>query len=390
MDDILDRASLALMQQFPLETASRYDARARTSDHVLLKGSEHPLPPKNPPRGLYQREPLALIQNKDKADVSLNTYCQTHRLALTLPHCLTQKPLAEKKRALQLTAETLRVMSALQSAGIDALPLKGAVLSQYLFGDPACRQSSDVDVLIRPCDFEPAAICLEKLGYDVPRDAFQPHDNEVPCWNHARNTLVDLHYRLHFTCGYFDASFDTLFSRAVTIELADHTLLTLHPIDQLLYLCMHASKHGFERMLWLWDIELAFRKGVGTNTLLTTARAYNALNPLLEAWALCHRLFHRAIPPGVDADMRQYRQLDSQVIYALNRLCMIERANKSGPDIALLRYMLNATSTWRGKCQVLLFILHPTQREKGWVALPRGLRWGYWLLRFGRLCSRVG
>jgi hypothetical protein len=51
-------------------------------------------------------------------------------------------------RNMKMTAELLRILDALKEAGIKAMPLKGPVLAQQLYGDVALRQFSDLDILV--------------------------------------------------------------------------------------------------------------------------------------------------------------------------------------------------------------------------------------------------
>ena len=53
----------------------------------------------------------------------------------------------------QLLAEELaRLLKLLGEAGIPLIPLKGVTLAQSLFGDPAARVCSDIDILVPPGD----------------------------------------------------------------------------------------------------------------------------------------------------------------------------------------------------------------------------------------------
>ena len=51
-------------------------------------------------------------------------------------------------RALFLASELSRILNALESCGIPAYPFKGPALSVMLYGDPARRQSKDLDILV--------------------------------------------------------------------------------------------------------------------------------------------------------------------------------------------------------------------------------------------------
>ena len=68
-------------------------------------------------------------------------------------------------RALFLASELSRILNALESCGIPAYPFKGPALSVMLYGDPARRQSKDLDILIPKERVRRAIDCLDTLGY---------------------------------------------------------------------------------------------------------------------------------------------------------------------------------------------------------------------------------
>ena len=70
-------------------------------------------------------------------------------------------------RTLALTSELSRILKALESCGIAAYPFKGPALSVMLYGDPARRQSKDLDILIPKEKLRRAMKVLDTLGYEA-------------------------------------------------------------------------------------------------------------------------------------------------------------------------------------------------------------------------------
>jgi hypothetical protein len=68
---------------------------------------------------------------------------------------------------LQLTAQMDRILDALQSAGIAAVPLKGPLLGERLYGADGFRSSSDLDVLVPYQQVHPALAAVAALGYQT-------------------------------------------------------------------------------------------------------------------------------------------------------------------------------------------------------------------------------
>jgi hypothetical protein len=64
-----------------------------------------------------------------------------------------------------LTNELLRLLERLEAEGITAIPFKGPVLAQELYGDVAFRMFTDLDVLVRRGDVLRAKEILISEGY---------------------------------------------------------------------------------------------------------------------------------------------------------------------------------------------------------------------------------
>jgi hypothetical protein len=69
---------------------------------------------------------------------------------------------------LQMVAE--RLTSTLAARGIRCTVLKGAALSQALYGDPGRRPSSDIDLLVASERLSQAAAVVREMGYRAPSD----------------------------------------------------------------------------------------------------------------------------------------------------------------------------------------------------------------------------
>jgi len=93
------------------------------------------------------------------------------------------------KWGLRLTAELLRLLDLFERNAILALPFKGPVLAEALYGDLALRESCDLDLLVHPNDLASAKKVMLAAGYttDLPADAAQ------------QAAYLRARYELHFT-----------------------------------------------------------------------------------------------------------------------------------------------------------------------------------------------
>ena len=84
-----------------------------------------------------------------------------------MPQTPVDRHAARRRAATSLLATELvgDVARTLGEAGISVMPVKGALLQHWLYGDPAERPLTDVDLLVRADDLEIAVEHLEAAGY---------------------------------------------------------------------------------------------------------------------------------------------------------------------------------------------------------------------------------
>jgi len=106
-----------------------------------------------------------------------------------------------RARALLAEASTRRLATELEAAGIPALPLKGFVLGQSLYGDTGLREVSDIDLLVAPSDFDAACDLLAAGGYErLPERLVggRPvlHQTFFPL--RGPRIRIEIHWRIHW------------------------------------------------------------------------------------------------------------------------------------------------------------------------------------------------
>lgn len=176
---------------------------------------------------------------------------------------MPEKYLAKFKRTYYRTlSKNLRSQKALEdieqalSPHIPILVLKGPALIQNIYHNPALRPMTDIDILLHPEHLSELKTCLHTLNYESP--------TQYPNIFLKNNTTFDIHTDpLH-------ADRIQQRSKAVPINLEElwqdarpfpntNNLFMLSLPDQILTLCVHALKHGYERKIWLLDIFLSIQ-----------------------------------------------------------------------------------------------------------------------------------
>ncbi|MDQ6963628.1 MAG: nucleotidyltransferase family protein, partial [Mariprofundales bacterium] len=155
----------------------------------------------------------------------------------------------------QMRRAAAEMLSALADAGVEVVVLRGMALAERLYPRVDLRVQSDIDLLVSPVAVEAALVVLRSLGF-TPVNSWQPH------LLGRGSVLVDLHdeplgaARIRSWQKLTPMSCETFFDHALAATVADAPALLIDDVMQLPWLCFHATKHSFERMVWLWDIAL--------------------------------------------------------------------------------------------------------------------------------------
>jgi hypothetical protein len=214
-------------------------------------------------------------------------------------------------RTLQLTGELLRCLDHLAAHGIVAIPYKGPALASRAYGDVALRQYADLDILVRQPEALSARSLLVSQGY---RHGLQLNAAQEAAFLRAqsayaltrpsgRDVLIELHWRFFET--YFSASLisEELWHRAVPVSLLGRDVLSLRPEDLLLMLCMHGTKHGWQRLSWVCDVAwlLSVCRELGWPAVQSRAGEVGGLRMLHLGLRLAQDLLQAPLPRDVAA-----------------------------------------------------------------------------------------
>lgn len=168
---------------------------------------------------------------------------------------------AIQSRNMFLTAEMLRIVGLLEENGIEVLPFKGPMLALQAYGNPCLRYYSDLDILVPPGKFNSAVRILQLSGFSSLTSAswldktnwYVSPKKDIYLVNEDRSVTLELHWKLsgsHFGMGRMSG----LWGQLETVELAGRPVKTLPFCDNLIYLCMHGSRHSWERLQWICDV----------------------------------------------------------------------------------------------------------------------------------------
>lgn len=151
------------------------------------------------------------------------------------------------------SSELEGLLHAFAQVGLVVIPLKGPFLAERLYGAAALRASYDLDLLVVKDDLARASAVMQAIGF-APGTPDDYH-----CQWFRRATTVELHYDVENPLA-FNFHLESAWRRARPAEFQRQPCLLFAAEDELLYLCLHAVRHRFERLSLIVDLQLAFQK----------------------------------------------------------------------------------------------------------------------------------
>ncbi len=153
---------------------------------------------------------------------------------------------------------TAEVLAALESAGVDALLLKGPALTALLYAAGEHRSYADTDLLVPPSALDATEKTLAALGY-ANGDSKTGVDDiggvvHAHSWIRATSvdqSMIDLHHWLAGADCSPAVAWDALLARRTWIEVCGRRAAVLDRAGQAMHLALHAAQHGpaYERHL---------------------------------------------------------------------------------------------------------------------------------------------
>jgi hypothetical protein len=322
----------------------------------------------------HQHELLEVVR-----DQGLSPLVYRNLRALGLISALDPEPARVLKEAYTHTlALNMELLACLREVGesakkedIDLICLKGPALIATVYGDPGVRPMDDIDLMVHPGKIDQLKATLSRLGYSPVclypdlfrrgRVVFDLHIdpiNQTRIPSRARSIHLDL---------------DELWKCAVPLQGYPH-LEMLNEHDQVITLCIHAVKHGFQQTFWLVDIAEAVlrlktaeewtslkRKAIKIGVLdslvlclyYIKVRLYRKLPQYLDELAewfapgpLLQRVIQVASTPGMPQLIEPYMMLKNTPGLAIKIRYILEAAFPKGDVLLQVTGISHSPSRW--------------------------------------------
>lgn len=294
----------------------------------------------------------------------------------------------QQSRALRLCGRSLQLIDQLGTAGIEAVLLKGPLLSDQLYGDLAIRHSRDIDILVGWEAFAEAIAVLEGLGFTLKErppaaeswriDPWRMMAKDVTLYDPQSGLLIELHHRLTSPAALLPG-LDMAAAREHR-KLGGRDLRIFPREDLFVYLCVHGSTSFWHRLKWLADIH-ALIEGLepeAIERLQAHSERLGTERCSALALLLVRDLWMRDLPQSLNDMLRTDHALSGLLKTSRRRLLGGERAPSSWANTWQRRHRARLRkdgayrrSVWRESIHdPELLERHPLARQLRWLYLP--------------------
>ena len=294
------------------------------------------------------------------------------------------------ERSLDAIATLHRVARSLDGAGILWMLWKGPALSMLVWGEPAIRQFSDLDIVVAPRDRDAARAALAADGWRAQCGHSRASEHEVHAATRAYpltrpgSTPIELHWAfagMHYP-SWGDVA--TTAARAAGVELGGLVVRTPSGADAVLLCALHATKHGWSQAV---DVVLFTRLALREPNVVAIASARAEETGVGTAMRLgvllAARLCDVRLPEHSASTREQAR------VRAMADDCISRMESGAGAWRETHAWTLGWVRRPSHRARyAAVALLAPTPQDREWLALPDALVWTYPLVRLVRLAMR--
>lgn len=270
----------------------------------------------------------------------------------------------------------------LESRAGPALFIKGPTLAKQAWPDPALRSFDDLDLRIPRQNYDALISIMSDLGYEPEINNVR---QRVHLWNYGwgigfanrQGSIIEFNHRFFPPHYPVSSSFHPQHPGLSGFLKLDHThVRTLLPHAHLLYACMHALWHGWERLSWLVDIAGLMVKNPSAfdEANATVRRSCFARHALHTGAALAERFFGPGIlRAGIEEFVRV--RLDA---FATAVLSSGSAFVPAAQQRARQRECMSRSEIFSYEFRRALV---PGDGDFKAIQLPRAIGWLYWPIR---------
>jgi len=336
--------------------------------------------PSDDPRSSLNPQRLTL-NTESQSDSSLNA--QRLTLNAFLSKLKTQYMIISQRNML-MSAELIRIIQLLEKNSIEALAFKGPALAQMAYGDITLRQYVDLDVLVKKEDIYKIDALLKERGYQrvlkitpTQEKVYMQYAHDLGLYHPKSGVHFEMHWSLMNEDYPMQIDLDDIWENPQTIKINQQEIKTFPTEDLLLYLCIHGSKHLWERIEWIKDIDLLIRtQDIEWEKVIKEAESSKFETMFYLGLSLTMQLFETPLPENITKRISDMKILETLSVFVLQSWQTPK--NTFWETAAMLKL-------FPGLKEQLIYLnkilIKPSFNEYWYIDLPKGFYWVYYFIR---------
>lgn len=282
-----------------------------------------------------------------------------------------------------MTNELLNILEILKENNIKAIPFKGPILSQMVYGDVVSRQYVDLDILFDKKDITKLQNLINKLKF---KKNLQLTIEQEKIWiNYAHDisykTLNNINIEFHWRMLDFNHPINLnqidFLNSIDSFKFNGVSLNKIKNEESLIYLCVHGTKHLYERVEWIVDIDKYIRKQkIDWEIIDKLIENDNSKRFFYLGLYLSNYLFNTPLDKNITKNFdNNIKKTSKYILSNWNKQLKFQNKNN-------LKYMLKLFLTYKDKLKYINKIyFKPTFSEYSYLSFPKYLNFLYYPLR---------
>ena len=300
------------------------------------------------------------------------------------------------KRNMLMTTELVKIMRLLKESDIEAIAFKGPTLSQSAYNDITLRQYSDLDILININDIKKVYKLLLSNDYTtevedkfLDNELFIETTSDIQFFHTKKNLLIEIHWKLFRNQFSNKLNHKEIWLNKQKVQIYNNYLNVFSNEILLIYLCMHGSKHKWERIEWIVDIDKTINQNpnLNWNYIIEQSILLESYTMLYLGLYLTNKLFNTPLSNKLDK-VKLNSKLNIKLSKSIMSSFIILTENKTEIDknLSTFKFHYALNSTLIQKIRFLIKRLFPIMNgDIMQINLPKRLFFLYYIIKPIRL-----
>jgi len=290
------------------------------------------------------------------------------------------------------TAELCRLIRLLEASAITAIPFKGPALALFAYDNLNLRRYVDLDIMVQKQDVLAAREILLADGYESAKSLSLSQQQVLLQTQHnlqflrdQGRTIVELHWEVASHLFASSVQAKDLWSKLIDVDLNGTSMKSLSADDLLFSLCIHGSRHLWQRLGWICDLsELISRHEIDWEVLLRRSSNSGSERMFLLGLLPAQNLLDSSLPVVVRERFEQDRTLKALAEKISARLLVGDANHLPVGTLDTFRYNIAVRKSFKARAQYMFYMLRPTDGDLK-RDLPSSMRFIYYVERPWRL-----